>query len=113
MWPSPRSTEGDSITVQLQPGATIKGRLVDADGRARPGVELDVWRQHKGKPSRCESNYFPQRATRRISRDGSASMVCCPGTSSSCATERASRPLSDGLRSGQTKDLGDVTIGDE
>ena len=38
----PPKNRGDSITVQLRPGATVTGRLVDADGRPRPGVELVV-----------------------------------------------------------------------
>src|SRR4029077_5231720 len=38
----PPKENGGSITVRLEPGATVTGRLVDADGKPRPGVEMKV-----------------------------------------------------------------------
>ena len=55
----PPKDPGDSITVQLQPGAAVAGRLVDADGRPRPGVELFVYRDHNSPVQPGESVYFP------------------------------------------------------
>src|SRR5262249_28023982 len=34
---------GGSVTVRLEPGAAVTGRLVDADGKPRAGVELEVF----------------------------------------------------------------------
>ncbi len=59
----PPKNRGDSITVQLRPGATITGRLVDADGRPRPGVELVVWLRHEGaRPADGIQLFPPQRS---------------------------------------------------
>ena len=75
----PPKNRGDSITVQLQPGATVTGRLVDADGRPRPGVELVVQRDYKEPRPAEDFVYFPPSPTRRISRVGSASTGLLPG----------------------------------
>ncbi len=105
----PPKNKGDSITVQLRPGATVTGRLVDQNGRPRAGVELNVQRRPKGDRPAKRMSLFPSRTSKRISRVGSASRVCCPGTNSPVRRKRH-LPLGEGLRSGETKDLGDVTI---
>ena len=58
----PPKNEGDSITVQLRPGATVEGRLVDPDGRARPGVELVIQRHYKEPVQPDAVMYFPTRS---------------------------------------------------
>ena len=57
----PPKNKGESITVQLRPGATVTGRLVDTDGRPRPGVELVVWRRYKELAQPRDYAYFPPR----------------------------------------------------
>jgi hypothetical protein len=99
--------------VQLQPGAAVAGRLVDADGRPRPGVELFVYRDLKEplvQPG--ESVYFPTHCKSdqqgRFRIDG-----LLPGYLFAMSDDKGDRPLSAGLRSGETEDLGDVTFGNE
>src|SRR5207245_2953894 len=38
----PPKENGSSVTVRIEPGATVTGRLLDADGKPRAGVELAV-----------------------------------------------------------------------
>src|SRR5262249_21955369 len=44
----PLKESGGSVTVRMEAGATATGRLVDADGKPRAGVELGVRFRHKG-----------------------------------------------------------------
>jgi len=46
----PPTENGGAVTVQMQPGATIIGRLVEADGKPRVGVELRLEFRHKERP---------------------------------------------------------------
>ncbi len=66
----PPKNKGDSITVQLRPGATVEGRLVDPDGRARAGVELVILRRYKEPRSARRCELFPH-----AKQDGSAGSV--------------------------------------
>src|SRR5262249_35116500 len=45
----PPKEDGGSVTVRLEPGAAVTGRLVDADGKPRAGIEVAVWVMYKGK----------------------------------------------------------------
>src|SRR5262249_53921229 len=38
----PPKENGGTVTVRMGPGAAVTGRLVDADGQPRAGVELEV-----------------------------------------------------------------------
>ena len=106
----PPKENGGSITVRLEPGAAVTGRLVGADGRPRAGVELEVSFRPKGWEF-VWFDYFPRRITTdqegRFRVDGLVARLRVP------PFRRArDRELScgDGLRSGQTKDLGDVRM---
>ena len=46
----PPKENGGSVTVRMEPGATVTGRLVDADGQPRAGVELEVSFRPKERP---------------------------------------------------------------
>jgi RNA polymerase sigma factor (sigma-70 family) len=108
----PPKNQGDSITVQLHPGATVTGRLVDAVGRARAGVEMVVWRSHKELAQPGDFRYFPPRP-KKTDREGRFRIACLlPGYEFSLYDGKGILPLGEGLRSGETKDLGDVKIGD-
>lgn len=105
----PPKTNGDSIVVTLQRGATVTGRLVDAQGRPRTDVELYAWFRAKGEPARpgWERGKAPERA--RTDRDGRFRFgAIMPGYEFHIEDRDEERFVGDGLRSGQTKDLGDV-----
>jgi hypothetical protein len=102
--------------VQLRPGATVIGRLVDRDGQARPGVELDIWRRHHKDRVKLSnySNFPPQR--KKTDQHGRFRIEgLLPGYEFALYDEKGGSllPLGEGLASGQTKDLGDVRIGNE
>lgn len=104
--------KGDSITVQLRPGATIEGRLVDPDGRPRPGVELRINRDYKELAQPGAFAYFPTRSqTDQQGRFRIKGLL--PGHQFALNDGMGYRPLGETLHSGETKDLGDVTIGKE
>jgi RNA polymerase sigma factor (sigma-70 family) len=105
----PPKENGGSVTVRLEPGATIKGRLVDAGGKPRAGVELDVWFGHKGKSIYFDgSEYSPERI--KTDQEGRFRIeALLPGYEFRLKNSQGELHLG-ALRSGQTKDLGDVQL---
>ena len=58
----PPKNKGDSITVQLRPGATVQGRLVDPDGRAATRCGLGHLAGPQGaRPARATLFISPRR----------------------------------------------------
>ena len=108
----PPKNPGESITVELRPGATVTGRLVDQGGRARAGVELAVSRQPKELAQPSEYRYFPRQYKTdqqgRFRIDG-----LLPDHDFDLSAGKTYIPLAGGLQSGQTKDLGDITVDGE
>jgi RNA polymerase sigma factor (sigma-70 family) len=104
----PPKEKGGSVTVRLQPGATVTGRLVAADGRPRAGVELAVsFRPPEGW--RIWFDYLPERIpTDREGRFRIAALL--PGYKFRLADGKGELRFGDALRSGKTKDLGDVQL---
>src|SRR4029077_13898381 len=47
----PPKENGSAVTVQMTSGGAVTGRLVDANGKPRPGVELQLWFHSKQKKS--------------------------------------------------------------
>jgi hypothetical protein len=90
----------------MGPGAAVTGRLVDADGRPRAGVELEVRFQPKGWGSWVD--YFPEPVT--TDREGRFRIEALPpGCKLRLSDGRGGvLPLGDALHPGRTKDLGDV-----
>ncbi len=103
----PPKENGGSVTLRMGAGAAVAGRLVDADGKPRAGVELEV--SFRAKGWRYWLDYPPDHI--RTDREGRFRLEAL-------LTDHEFR-LSDGkdvlpfggtLRAGQTKDLGDVRL---
>ncbi len=96
---------GGSVTVRLRPGAAVTGRLVDADGKLRAGVELGVTFRPKGWGSWFD--YTPTPA--KTDREGRFRIeALLPGQEFRLSEGMGELPFGDSLRLGEVKDLGDV-----
>ncbi|HEX3450314.1 MAG TPA: hypothetical protein VHS97_18815, partial [Isosphaeraceae bacterium] len=107
----PPQENGGSVKVQMAPGATIVGRLVEADGTPQAGVKLDLRYRHKMSSMYFEwSEYFP--GDIRTSKDGQFHIeALLPGYDFRLSSGKAVVSIrGDTLRSGQTNDLGAVKI---
>jgi hypothetical protein len=101
---------GDSVTVRMEPGGVVTGRLVDADGRPRSSLDLAVAFRPKGEDWR---DYSPARI--RTSAEGRFRLEVPPNYEYEFRLSDGQRALllRGALRSGRTIDLGDVrTNGD-
>ena len=102
----PPKENGGSVTARLEPAAAATGRLL-ADGKPQAGVELELALRPKGWGG--WHDYSPE----RIKTDGQGRFrveALIPGYEFRLRGDRGELPLGDGLRSGQTKDLGDVQL---
>ncbi len=107
----PPQQNGGSVTVQMAPGATIIGRLVNADGTPQADVELDLrCRQMMNATYFDWSEYFP--AHIRTTKDGQFRIeALLPGYEFRLSSGKTAVSFGgDTLRSGQTNDLGTVKI---
>jgi len=103
----PPKQNGGAVAVKLQPGATATGRLVGADGKPRAGVELELWFNTKGWPA--WHRYLPRSI--KTDADGRFRLEALGadcGYRLRDGTDEA--VFSDGLRSGEVKDLGNVKV---
>jgi hypothetical protein len=102
----PPQDNGGAVTVRLGPGAAVTGRLVDADGRPRAGVELELtFRTKEGG----EASGSAQRiVTDREGRFRVGALL--PRYEYELSDRKGRLPVGEGLGSGKTKDLGDVRI---
>jgi RNA polymerase sigma factor (sigma-70 family) len=111
----PPTENGGSVTVKMQPGATVTGRLLDEDGKPRAGVELKLWIRTKQHPS--WENYSP--AGIQTDKDGRFRVeALVPGFDFALVDIRGSSiqgsiRFGSGLRSGKVKELGDVRAKEE
>jgi len=102
-WKPPKD-ESALVTVRLMPGATVIGRLVDKDGQPRGGAELELFFQRKD--SNSIAHYFPERITTdAVGRFRLDTLL--PGYHFQLRDIKGYFRFG-GLRSGETKDLGDV-----
>jgi RNA polymerase sigma factor (sigma-70 family) len=103
----PPKENGGTVTVRMEPGAAIAGRLVDADGRPRPDVDLELtFRTTEGAVTTAS----PQRV--KTDRDGRFRIGALLPRNGYQLSEGKPRqlPVGEGLSAGKTKDLGDVQL---
>ena len=105
----PPKEDGGSVTVRMGPGAAVTGRLVDAEGTPRPGVELRVSVLPKEEPHWNECSLHESVKTDRDGRFRIGALV--PGFDYYLNADHSDVRFGTGLRAGETKDLGDVRIG--
>jgi hypothetical protein len=103
----PPKEAGKPVAVRMQPGATVTGRLLDADGQPRAGVELDVTIQVR--PDVWGGYSLPT----KVKTDAAGRFrieTLLPGYKYNLYDQRGSLEFADGLKSGEVKDLGDVQL---
>jgi RNA polymerase sigma factor (sigma-70 family) len=105
----PPEENGGSVTVRMVPGAAITGRLVDADGAPRAGVELRLTFQPKTEPHWNECSLHESVKTDGEGRFRIGALV--PGFTYYLNADHSDLRFGPGLRAGETKDLGNVRIG--
>ena len=103
----PPKQNGASVTVRLEPGATVRGRLVDGNGKPRAGVGLIVFARPKNES--IWSCYGPP-----ITTDGQGrfKISTLPAGYEFNLDDNNNGQLSlgDSFRAGETKHLGDVQV---
>jgi RNA polymerase sigma factor (sigma-70 family) len=105
---APPADPGRPVTVRLQPGAAVTGRLLDADGRPRAGVKLDLSIRAHGKS--WDGYSLPDQPI-RTDADGRFRLgTLLPGSRFELYDPQGAYRFGDGLRPGETKDLGDVQL---
>lgn len=103
----PPKEKGGSVTVQMEPGTAIAGRLVDAGGKPRAGVEVEVSFYMKDKTN--WQSYYPDRI--KTDREGRFRIeALVPDFEYRLVEDTDVQPLGGGLSSGETKQVGDVRI---
>jgi RNA polymerase sigma factor (sigma-70 family) len=103
----PPREDGGTVTVRMAPGAAVTGRLVDAGGEPRPGVEIWVSFQPKGEPHWNEQGL--QKEKIKTDREGRFRIeALLLGLDYYLSADHASVRFGPGLRAGETKDLGDL-----
>ena len=107
----PPQQNGGSVAVHMEPGATIIGRLVNDDGTPRADVELELQYRHKANSFYFNwSDYFPGRIV--TDQEGRFRVeALLPGYEFRLSLGKGVLTFGGSmLRSGQTKNLGDLKI---
>jgi hypothetical protein len=103
----PPKDNGGAVTVRMEPGATVTGRLVDADGEPRAGVELTLsFRLRKGP----EGESYLREPIKTDAAGRFRIPALLTGYQYRLSDGRGEQPVGGKLRPGQTTDLGDVRI---
>jgi hypothetical protein len=104
----PPKANGASVPVRLTAGAVVTGRLIDADGKPRAGVELAVSFRRKEGPQ-WWSDYSLERI--RTDREGRFRVgALLPGYEFRLSDGKGNLSFGSALRPGPTKDLGGVQL---
>ncbi len=106
----PPKENGGSVTVQMTPGAAVKGRLVDANGKPRPGVELELWFHSKQERSDSPWSGYSPESIKTDSEGRFRIEALLPGYEFRLSDDDRGQLTLAELRSGQTKDLRDVRM---
>jgi Carboxypeptidase regulatory-like domain len=102
----PPKENGGTVTVRMEPGAAVNGRLVGADGKPRVGVEVDLHVRHKDG-SGWQSYSVEGIRTDRDGRFRFAALL--PGYEYRVLSDGwGYSPFGAALRTGRTEDLGDL-----
>jgi RNA polymerase sigma factor (sigma-70 family) len=103
----PPKESGESVTVRMEPGAAVTGRLVGGDGKPRAGIELRVMFKPKGWGDWFE--YFLEPI--KTDPEGRFRIEALqPGSTFRLSDGNRELPLDVAGGSAQTKDLGDVRL---
>lgn len=103
---APPAANGGSVVVRMKPGAAVTGRLVRADGTPRAGAELRVSYRPKKEPHWDECALHETIKTDREGRFRIDALL--PGLDYFLNADQTEVRFGDGLRLGETKDLGDI-----
>jgi RNA polymerase sigma factor (sigma-70 family) len=103
----PPRENGGTVTIRLGPGAAAAGRLLGPDGKPLSGARLDLSFRPEGWGG--WHDYWPSRVTTdaggRFRVEG-----LLPDHQFRLSGESGDWQFGDGLRAGETKDLGDVRL---
>jgi hypothetical protein len=111
----PPRENGGMVTVKMQPGAAVTGRMVDDNGKPQAGVDLELMILTKQWPSWLY--YSPKRIT--TDKDGRFRVeTLIPGFEFMLLDNRANSnrgriKFGKDLRSGEVKELGHVLFKEE
>jgi RNA polymerase sigma factor (sigma-70 family) len=106
----PPKENGGPVTVRMEPGAVVTGRLVDADGRPRAGVKLEALFRLKGDLRPWPWHRYPLGPI-KTDREGRFRFeALLAGYEFGLFDGKDELYFASTLRSGQTKDLGDVRL---
>ena len=103
----PPKTNGGSVTVRMEPGATVNGRLVDTAGQPQSGIAMRLLIEFKDEPN------WPPHPPYEIITDAQGRFTLTglfPGYQFSLSNDKGELSFGEGLRSGETKNLGDVRL---
>jgi hypothetical protein len=101
------SKDGEAITVRMQPAASLVGRLVDAAGKPRAGVALEL--EFQPKPLNGWMAYLPEPI--KTNPDGRFQIaLLAPEMDYRLSDGQNVLHFGTGLQCGETKDLGEVRI---
>ncbi|MBI1913303.1 MAG: sigma-70 family RNA polymerase sigma factor, partial [Planctomycetes bacterium] len=103
----PPKDKGKPVMVMMRPGATVTGRFLDADGQPRANVALSF--VIRLDADGFQAGYLPDKI--QTDKDGRFRIeALLPGYEYTLRDNQGYVPFGAGLRSGETKDLGDVRL---
>jgi RNA polymerase sigma factor (sigma-70 family) len=104
---SPPRNKTEPVTVRMQPGASVTGRLVDEGGRPRPGVTFQVTFRQPSSDSWI--SHLPREAT--TDKEGRFRLdTLLPGCRVEVRDSKGSFEFDAAAKPGEAKDLGDVRL---
>jgi RNA polymerase sigma factor (sigma-70 family) len=101
----PPKKNGDSLRVEMRPGATITGRLLGTDGKPRAEAELQIVVRTNQK-AEWEYHLYANVRTDKEGRFRVEGLF--PGLQYRLSDDKGDLQFGEGLRSGEVKELGDV-----